>query len=58
MLAAYNSKIEKITLLLQYGAEKKLQDSRGLTALDYFNKYCDIRKVSEENKAEARKLLK
>lgn len=58
MFAAYDSKTEKIKLLLKYGAEKDLKDSNGLKALDYFNKYCDIRKVSEENKTEIRELLK
>ncbi len=58
MLAGYGSNIEKIRLLIKLGAEKNLIDSKGLTALDYFNKYCDIRKISEENKTEIRELLK
>ncbi len=58
MLAGYGSRVEKIKLLLKLGAEKDLKDSKGLNALDYFNKYCDIRKVSEENKTEIRELLK
>ena len=58
MLAAYDSKMEKIKLLLKYGAKKDIKDSRGLTALDYFNKYSAIRKVSEEDKIEIKELLK
>ena len=58
MLASYDSQTKKIKLLLKYGAVKNLKDSKGLNALDYFNKYCEIRKVSEENKTEIRELLK
>ncbi len=58
MLAGYGAKIEKIKLLIKYNADKDVKDSKGWTALDYFNKYCDIRKVSEEDKTEIRELLK
>ncbi|KQB39112.1 Ankyrin repeat protein [Flavobacterium daejeonense] len=58
MLAGYDSNIEKLKLLLKLGAERNMRDSKGLRALDYFNKYCDIKKVSEINKTEIRALLK
>jgi len=35
MLAATNAKADVVELLLQHGADKKLKDSKGKTALDY-----------------------
>lgn len=57
IMAGYGSKVEKIKLLMQHGADKNPRDARGFTALEYFNKYCDLRKVSDVHKAEIRELL-
>ena len=55
MFAVSSGYVKKVSILLAFGADKKIKDSNGKTAIDYLDKtYADVR---ENSKAEIRKLL-
>ena len=58
MFAAFNGDAKKVKLLLDFGADKYVEDKSGKSALDYVDQIYEHLKVSETTKAELRQLLK
>ena len=58
MLATFNGNVEKVKLLLSYGADKYVTDKNGKTALNYVDEIYERLNISESTKDELRQLLK
>jgi len=58
MFATFNGDIEKVRLLLDYGADRYAKDKNGATALNYVDQIYDRFNVEENTKVELRQLLK
>ena len=58
MFAAFNGQPEKVKLLLDSGADKKVKDKNGKTALEYVDDIYEHLHVNQRTKTALRELLK
>ena len=57
MLAVYNGQVEKVKLLVEYGANKNITNSDGKRAYNYIDYAISIGRISEEDREKLQALL-